>query len=178
MAVEITCKNCGGIFYTAKSNVDRGKGKYCSRKCAHADPDGALRAGRSNLSIPHKHIITDVDEDSKTGFCKECNEIVLVRRRSDNGFWRCTKAEKLYSIKQKYGIDQNEYAEILRRQHGLCAICGGNLEELRLVIDHCHESGRVRGLLCHNCNVGIGMLKDDISILSKAISYLAMPARH
>ena len=74
-----------------------------------------------------------------------------------------------------YGINENEYREILEKQENKCAICGKNQKLLtkRLSIDHCHHSMKVRGLLCSKCNVAIGLLNDDISILENAIIYLA-----
>ena len=55
-----------------------------------------------------------------------------------------------------------------------CMICGITEEELgrSLDVDHCHSSGKVRGLLCRNCNSGIGMLKDDVEIIKSAMKYL------
>lgn len=44
--------------------------------------------------------------------------------------------------------------------------------KLKLVVDHCHKTGRIRGLLCHNCNRALGLLQDDVGVLRKAIGYL------
>ncbi len=77
-----------------------------------------------------------------------------------------------------YGITLEEYFEMVDSHAGLCAICGrvgfqmGKNQKLLLVIDHCHESGKVRGLLCHNCNRGLGLFKDNVESLTKAIEYL------
>jgi hypothetical protein len=54
-------------------------------------------------------------------------------------------------------------------QGGLCKICG---KEKRLVVDHCHETGQVRGMLCFSCNTGIGQLGDSVDMLKAAIAYL------
>lgn len=66
------------------------------------------------------------------------------------------------------------YDEMLSEQNGCCKICGVlRLPEQRvLVVDHNHETGKIRGLLCHPCNMGIGQLKDSVDILRKAILYL------
>lgn len=64
-------------------------------------------------------------------------------------------------------------------QSGLCAICGGEgftmkeCHSLKLVVDHCHATGKVRGLLCHNCNRALGLLKDSSESLRCAINYLS-----
>ena len=73
------------------------------------------------------------------------------------------------------GITQNEYEEMYTNQKGCCAICGKhetNIVNQRLNIDHCHETGKVRGLLCHHCNAALGHLEDSIDNLTSAISYL------
>lgn len=59
---------------------------------------------------------------------------------------------------------------MIENQKGLCLICTEKPE--KLFIDNCHETGKVRGLLCSSCNTGIGMLKDDPDVLRAAISYL------
>ena len=72
-----------------------------------------------------------------------------------------------------YGITNSDYEVLLQKQNGVCAICGNkNKAGKRLVVDHDHKSGVVRGLLCNTCNIGIGNLRDDPSILQKALAYL------
>ena len=74
-----------------------------------------------------------------------------------------------------YGIDQEDYEFLLACQGGVCAICKKpttRKDTDRLCIDHNHKTGKVRGLLCHRCNTGIGMLQDDPKLLLKAITYL------
>lgn len=68
-----------------------------------------------------------------------------------------------------YGITLEQQEGMKISQDGKCAIC---LEEKKLVVDHCHASGRVRGLLCHSCNKAIGFLKDDMDRIARAIDYL------
>ena len=79
---------------------------------------------------------------------------------------------------RRYGITWDEYVNLYNFQEGKCVLCGmfGKLfaENKRdlLVVDHCHFTKRVRGLLCHSCNTGIGMLKESPEIMMNAISYL------
>lgn len=81
-------------------------------------------------------------------------------------------------LKRTYGIDAAEYGRMHDEQEGLCAICGSegfamkDSHKLKLVVDHCHGTGRVRGLLCHNCNRALGLFKDNTESLTKAINYL------
>lgn len=83
-----------------------------------------------------------------------------------------------YDLKRHYGLSKEQYEELLSTQGHCCAICG--LPEgatiagrkLRLSVDHCHDSGKVRGLLCSNCNNGLGRFKDSMGALQAAIRYL------
>lgn len=87
--------------------------------------------------------------------------------------WRAKNKDKTNNarLKYKYKITLEEYNKLLEVQHGLCAVC---LKASRrtLVVDHCHDSKKVRGLLCDNCNLAFGLLRDDTEILMNAIKYL------
>ena len=77
---------------------------------------------------------------------------------------------------KNYGITIEQYNNILEQQNGGCAICGSKSALIkshqRLHVDHCHSTGRVRGLLCTNCNQGIGKFNDSEVLLQRAIVYL------
>ena len=73
---------------------------------------------------------------------------------------------------RKYKITESDYYAILETQNSVCAIC--NQEMMVVNIDHCHSTGKVRGLLCTSCNTGIGKLKDNVKILQSAIEYLTI----
>lgn len=79
---------------------------------------------------------------------------------------------------RKFGISRQEYAELFHKQNGVCAICNNAETATRmgkikaLAVDHCHDTGMVRGLLCSDCNTGIGKLKEDPEILRAALQYL------
>lgn len=79
-------------------------------------------------------------------------------------------SKKKSVLKHKYGMSLEEYDTLLIKQESKCAICGD--KEKLLAIDHCHKTGKIRGLLCHLCNRAIGMMKDDTLILERAITYL------
>ena len=77
-----------------------------------------------------------------------------------------------YNLK-KYSITLDYYRQLEVQQKGFCAICGRlPLNGRRLDVDHCHKTGKVRGLLCSNCNRGIGYFKDDRDLLEKVKVYL------
>lgn len=81
-------------------------------------------------------------------------------------------------LQRKYGISLIEYSQMFMTQGGKCAIChsesGGtrNGNSKALAVDHCHTTGRVRGLLCEACNQGIGKFKEDEQIMLSAIAYI------
>ena len=79
-------------------------------------------------------------------------------------------------LKSRYGMTLEEYAELFDKQKGLCAICSTPPRETkrgnRLHVDHSHETGKIRGLLCHLCNSLLGNAKDRTDTLKKAIDYL------
>lgn len=77
--------------------------------------------------------------------------------------------ERNARLKRKYNISQDDYDKLHEAQGGRCAICG---KKKRLVVDHDHDTGEVRGLLCGNCNTGIGMLGDTPGDLKNALEYL------
>lgn len=69
---------------------------------------------------------------------------------------------------------REQIKELTKKQDGLCAICDDAFNYKRKrVLDHCHNTGEVRGLLCYNCNLGLGMFKDDVDKLNRAIIYLS-----
>lgn len=81
------------------------------------------------------------------------------------------RKRKNTELKCYFGITIEDYDRMLKEQNGSCAIC--ETKPLKLCVDHCHATGKVRGLLCNDCNLGIGKLKDNIKTLQNAISYLS-----
>ncbi len=78
-------------------------------------------------------------------------------------------------LKKLFGITLPDYEQMLSEQGGLCAICGKTqrgTRNKRLCVDHCHETGRVRGLLCDHCNRAIGLLGDSAETAARAAAYL------
>lgn len=101
----------------------------------------------------------------------------IVNKEEDYKFTnRITPPPKNLS---QYKLTREEYNNLVEKQNNLCAICGKSESvysnrgiKHTLCIDHHHESGRVRGLLCGACNRGIGLLKEDIKIMESAIEYI------
>lgn len=104
--------------------------------------------------------------------CKDCYKKYPSDKKRKEGYMRN------YDLKKSYGIDVNEYQRIYDLQDGRCAICEKkNIEVAKnhkknLSVDHCHASGKIRGLLCDSCNRGLGLLGDDAINLFRAFLYL------
>jgi hypothetical protein len=81
---------------------------------------------------------------------------------------------------KKYGITPEQFHSLILKQNNCCAICGkpetikwrGKIK--KLAIDHNHDTGKIRGLLCHFCNVGIGQFRDSLPLLQKAMDYIKL----
>jgi hypothetical protein len=112
-------------------------------------------------------------KNKKRSYCKQCD-----RSRTDS--WKENNKERIaeynssYKLQYNYGLSTEDYEKLLNKQNSKCAICNIDQKDLKrkLVVDHCHSSNKVRGLLCSHCNVGIGMLKENQDNLVAAIQYL------
>lgn len=117
--------------------------------------------------------------------CRRCQDIYLkwtaknreIGRRH-NKARRDDGRQREWRLNTQYKISSEYYGELFKKQHGCCAICrssdpGGKHKVF--VVDHNHETGEVRGLLCGACNRGIGYLKDDKNVLVQAVQYLSSP---
>ena len=111
--------------------------------------------------------------DGYFGICRTCTNSQRQERRRKN-----PDIVKDECLRRTFGITLEQYKAMLKKQHGVCAICGnpetstyrGKLRHLS--VDHCHKTKKVRGLLCNDCNVALGWFKDDISSLNSTIHYL------
>lgn len=83
------------------------------------------------------------------------------------------KYRKEWKLLKRYGITIDGYRLLNEKQKGLCAICGNPNKNKRILsVDHSHKTGLIRGLLCQPCNMAIGLLKEDTSIIEKVLNYL------
>jgi hypothetical protein len=139
--------------------------------------------------------------DGLTARCRKCQNISTIESRNKHiEKWRAysnkynatrKEAHKQYykdnlsHIKslvlfKKFGITYEQYNQMLEEQNGVCAICGNKETALdnqshkirALTVDHNHKTGKVRGLLCMNCNRCLGLLKDSTDVLQSTINYL------
>lgn len=107
---------------------------------------------------------------TKNYICKSCNTKKTQEWRKQN-----PDKHRGHKLKSRYGIDAAEWKQMFDAQGGRCAICGSEEPKGRngvFHVDHCHETGAVRALLCHNCNHGLGYFQDNTETLKNAIEYL------
>ena len=116
--------------------------------------------------------------------CNKCKENCKLddfhknKSRKDNRSGICKKCTRNSHYKRTFGISLEEYSKMLEDQNGVCAICScfptakENSPYSNLAVDHCHTSGRIRGLLCSSCNTGIGLLGDTTTNIRAALNYL------
>jgi hypothetical protein len=118
------------------------------------------------MKKPCKHcgkhkVLTDFStyiKNNITGNRNICNPCLALQNRN----------KKYVS---RYGITLTQYKALFKAQKGRCAICESKTK-LKLAVDHCHKTLKIRALLCGNCNMGLGKFKDNIKLLFKAIQYI------
>lgn len=110
------------------------------------------------------------DETRKDGYYPQCYECFLLYHKSPEG----KLTSRRYRLKTRFGITIRQYNEMLQEQNNSCALCKIDQSQLKrnLSVDHCHKTGKIRGLLCMECNTGIGKFKDSIELLEETIKYL------
>jgi len=171
--VSKRCPKCEQTKDAAAFNRNRGSydglQPYC-RECSAVD------ARKRAKNIRDRRIageLPTVAVDSK--HCSRCDTVkpageIGVRLASPDGLssW-CKSCHRDHQNLRKYDLTPEEFRELAEKQNGRCAIC---FESAPLVVDHSHETGQVRGLLCGKCNSTIGYARDNITILEAAINYI------
>lgn len=133
---------------------------------------------KCNISKPlsefHK---VKVGEIPRQRWCKDCKKVRQAEREreryaNDPEFKRRKlESNKKVKLKAKYELTIDDYYEMYSKRAGKCDICNQYFETL--CVDHCHNTKKIRGLLCHPCNTALGFLTDDIVKLQRAELYLS-----
>src|SRR4051812_27777463 len=180
------CRDCGESksleeFSPSKKNRD-GRVTYCRpclriREAAYRDAarggpprrpeavrEGHKRCPACKAELPLAEFGKNRStRDGLNSYCFSCHNMKTRESRERAG------GSRGYHLKRRYGITREQFAGMVEQQGGLCAICGIRSAEH---VDHDHMTGRVRGVLCFNCNGGLGQFKDRIASLRAAIDYL------
>ena len=133
-----------------------------------------LKKYNAKYNLEHKEELKPIHKRLRTKWYQDNKELCLERAK----IWQENNPEKVIKIKKgsylmkKYKITLEEVDKLLIKQNHKCAICGSSLVETRRCIDHNHETGKVRGILCHRCNIGLGYIEDGEEFVSKCFLYL------
>lgn len=117
--------------------------------------------------------ISEFNKDKSTAFgvaiyCKHCNKVDSKIRYRDN-----KDKFQAYGLKRKFGLTVEQFQNLLGAQGNVCAICASTFKpNKRPSVDHCHKTGKVRGILCDPCNQGLGKFRDNESFLIAAAEYI------
>ena len=107
--------------------------------------------------------------------CISCRKKIKDKQKNSMTSEEWYLTQRQYWLKSKYGLNLEDYNNLVKEQNHKCAICDTDeVDSFKglLFVDHCHTTGKIRGLLCHHCNTALGKFKDSESILMKAIEYV------
>ena len=179
-----TCRQCGVQFsashprkvFCDRRCLSRWHGERRSRDRRLTEADHTRRAARGIRRLGGSYATT----------CLECQSefeyVVAQGRRPQLCSATCKgRRRRRLELREKYGIELEHYESLWESQTGVCAICSGNLlrgSDKYAAVDHDHQTGQVRGLLCHRCNLALGQFNDDPKLLTLALQYVtATPLR-
>lgn len=163
------CESCGKVFEVYNPRL-----RFCSVECSRpVITKERIDRCAEKLTCPECGG-EFVKRWQAHRYCsRECSQKWNRKHRemSDDGTWGWLK---------KYGLDRRGYDLLLQAQGGRCAICQAHQYEKdrRLGVDHDHDTGEIRGILCTQCNSAIGLLGDDVDLLRRAIEYLIFGPEH
>jgi hypothetical protein len=158
---EKLCETCGAKF-EAKFNGE----KYCSDECRRT---GSEKRAIANYERK-KEEARLLGPRLKRCDCLQCGKQFFSERSTKLCSEACRRERQRNRYRHRtHGVEDGSYESMLRLQDARCLICK---EIKRLVVDHCHVNGHVRGLLCSQCNSGLGFFHDSVENLSGAVRYL------
>jgi hypothetical protein len=186
-SVEVLCP-CGETFKAWRNQVVKGGGKYCSKPCRYRyqvhrssvqdelEANGFTAKTCARCKVPQS---LDQFPTKKSGagyysYCRSCNNAQMAAWRAANP-GRATQRAREWRWLKRFGITPEQYMQMLAGQDNACAICRSpesGTPNGWFDVDHCHETDKVRGLLCRWCNLGIGQMGDNAERLRAAADYL------
>jgi hypothetical protein len=158
-----TCENTFAVY---PSSIKR----FCSPRCRYASSDMAAL-----LAPDAQHRLSEIDENAGTAVCAVCGPVDIKarfekRRYATKARFRCRGADRARVLLTMYGLTSQDVKALWASQDRRCAIC--RRPNVKFHVDHCHSTGKIRGLLCSNCNTALGLFGDDSERLRSAAAYL------
>ncbi|MFJ4618656.1 endonuclease VII domain-containing protein [Streptomyces sp. NPDC088812] len=147
--LQAYCRDCAAEYYRQRQEA---KGKKVRERVSV--PEGFKRCPQCEDIKPHSE--WERNKSASDGWASYCRVCRAERNR-------------ISYFQRKYGLTPTERDAMVASQKGLCVIC---LKAPAVHVDHCHETGKVRGVLCFNCNSAIGKLGDDPDAVRRAAAYL------
>lgn len=121
-----------------------------------------------------RHTLENINIEERTATCSVCGHVKITSRNSKapklNARWRCCKQKAEQRVRKRFRL----VSSIGKDHIKYCEICGKSEENngKGLAIDHCHNTGKIRGMLCSNCNTALGLFDDNIDVMKRAIEYV------
>lgn len=130
-----------------------------------------MASKRTVCTRGHDMSVTRKFHPNGDSYCSECK---AIRQQQDKIKYpkRHLEYYKTSKRRKNYGLSKEDYEKLVEQADNKCMICGGQNKSKSLHIDHCHATKKVRGLLCHGCNTALGLFKENIETMLKAIEYL------
>lgn len=148
------CKSCILKYDREREARHLGPRTTGTKKCCHCKEERPVSDFTKRLR----------NRDGLRSRCKYCDRASEKAYRLEN-----PNSSRLAKVRQVYGLNADEYIQLLTEHDNKCRICKS---DKRLGVDHCHKTGKVRGILCTRCNTGLGMFGDNINSLINSIEYL------
>lgn len=157
------CPNCRELKDRSEFSKDRHKADGLCSWCKEC-----IRSRQQQNKEKLQAYTNQYYQDNKERLCQ------MQKQRNQNNSEARSQVARRARLRYNYDISLEEYNDLFSKQEGKCAICGTHQSELNksLCVDHDHETGEVRGLLCRTCNAGLGMFKEQRELFLKALEYL------
>lgn len=150
-----TCSSCKRILARCEFRVDK------------SNPDGLMYSCKKCKSEKEKLL-----HQKNPQIRKKINDKWKEKRKNYYGDEGRKRKYKHSELLKTFGLTIEQYEQMEINQNKVCAICCKPDKNKRLSVDHCHVTGKIRGLLCSKCNRGLGLLNDEVEILKRCILYL------
>ncbi|GAA2308960.1 endonuclease VII domain-containing protein [Streptomyces kunmingensis] len=176
---EKRCAGCKKMLPLASYAADRNRRDGLQTRCRECVAEYSAAHYRRRREAIGKSVRERVEVPAGHKLCRACNEVKAHSEwhrnasASDGLSTRCKACRAIQGrqdhLKRNYNLTEAQRDEMVASQMGICVIC---LKAPAVHVDHCHETGRVRGVLCFNCNSAIGKLGDDPDTTRRAAAYL------
>ena len=173
------CRKCGRDLSLAAFARDRNRRDGLQVHCRECVAEYSAAHYRRRREAVGKSVREHVDVPDGHKLCRTCGDVKphgdwhRNAGASDGLSTRCKACRSIQGrqdhLKRQYGITEAERDELIASQGGVCCICLSALPEH---VDHCHKTGRVRGVLCFSCNAALGQFKDRPDAIRRAAAYL------